>query len=1087
MSTTIESLELEIVSNSKSASDGIDALTQSLTILKNASNSCSKDMRKIVDSFAPLSELSKIKLPFVASLKNIPKALEGLEQVDMADFRTTMEEVANSFKPLEAVGRTSIPAAVNAMKKLPDVLKNIDTRALYTKIQSLTRIFKPLADEMEKIANGFSAMPAKIQKLIKETDKIPSSNKKATISFTDLFHALKSGVNSIRGVVSGLKSFIEQSNDYIENAHLFSVAMGEYASEAMEYAESVRNVMGIDPNDWIRSQGVFMTLATGFGVASDRANTMSKNLTQLGYDLASFYNMDVEDAMQKLQSGLAGELEPLRRIGYDLSQAKLEATAAELGIDKAVSSMTQAEKAQLRYYAIMTQVTETHGDMADTLTSPANMLRVLKSEFSMATREIGNAFIPALNAILPYAIAATRVIGTLAKAIASIAGYEAPEIGDSASKMVENTDAMTENLEESQDAAKKLKSYMLGFDELNVINPNSGSEDTSGSAFEFDLPTYNFLGEETENVVASIVEDMKEWLGITGEINTWADLFDTKLGKILTSVIAIGIAFVAWKVVMGIVGVVTSISSGIGKIASLFGKKGKETEAKVPDVDSPAEIEEVSSKLSETTTKLKGLIKNLALGIVVIAEVIVAVALIVGAIWALGWGLEQVGISWQPVIDNGANIAIAMGLGIVLLAGIGAATALLGSVGTTLIVNLALGIAMLALVGVSAALFLAEIILVGTLLNEVGKAWQPVIDNGETITTGIAVGTALLIGIGVATALLGAATVGTVGALPLAIAAGTLMLGELAVAFVVFTDSLILVANQLSEDLHPALSKTAEILPDLTENMSAFTSAMGAFAWEVVLYSINSSIAGIATTIDTIIGFFTQDPVTKMSDEVDSQYDEFNTLITGLELIIPRIEYATDLVTKYNDAMGGFDKASGANNGLLGSLGIVKGAINNIIAGIESLANGVIDAINGMINALNSLSFDVPDWVPLIGGQKFGLNIPNLVRISIPRFAEGGFPEQGQMFIAREAGAEMVGNIGRRTAVVNNDQIVASISGGVAEANEEQNMLLREQNSLLRAILEKESGVYLDGKHLTDSVEKYQRERGRNLIVGGVL
>ena len=109
------------------------------------------------------------------------------------------------------------------------------------------------------------------------------------------------------------------------------------------------------------------------------------------------------------------------------------------------------------------------------------------------------------------------------------------------------------------------------------------------------------------------------------------------------------------------------------------------------------------------------------------------------------------------------------------------------------------------------------------------------------------------------------------------------------------------------------------------------------------------------------------------------------------------------------------------------------------------------------------------------------------VSVSIPAYATGGFPETGQMFIAREAGAEMVGNIGRRTAVANNDQIVSGIAGGVAEANEEQNALLREQNSLLRAILDKDSGVYLDGKSLTNSVEKYQRERGRVLITGGVI
>ncbi len=81
-------------------------------------------------------------------------------------------------------------------------------------------------------------------------------------------------------------------------------------------------------------------------------------------------NIPIEDAMQKLQSGIAGELEPLRRLGYDLSQARLEQTALNLGIKESVANMTQAEKAELRYYAIMTQVTTAQGDMARTLEAP---------------------------------------------------------------------------------------------------------------------------------------------------------------------------------------------------------------------------------------------------------------------------------------------------------------------------------------------------------------------------------------------------------------------------------------------------------------------------------------------------------------------------------------------------------------------------------------------------------------------------------------------------------------------------------------------------------------------------------------------
>ena len=130
------------------------------------------------------------------------------------------------------------------------------------------------------------------------------------------------------------------------------------------------------------------------------------------------------------------------------------------------------------------------------------------------------------------------------------------------------------------------------------------------------------------------------------------------------------------------------------------------------------------------------------------------------------------------------------------------------------------------------------------------------------------------------------------------------------------------------------------------------------------------------------------------------------------------------------------------------------------------MANGLITGLNGLIGALNNLSIEIPEWAsfvyPELAGKKLGFNIATISKVSIPRLAEGGFVSEGQMFIAREAGPEMVGSIGRRTAVANNDQIVGGIASGVAEANAEQNILLREQNSLLRAILDKDSGVSLE-------------------------
>jgi phage-related protein len=165
----------------------------------------------------------------------------------------------------------------------------------------------------------------------------------------------------------------------------------------------------------------------------------------------------------------------------------------------------------------------------------------------------------------------------------------------------------------------------------------------------------------------------------------------------------------------------------------------------------------------------------------------------------------------------------------------------------------------------------------------------------------------------------------------------------------------------------------------------------------------------------------------------------------------------------------------------------IKNTINCIIGGIEGLANGVVKGVNFIFKALNKVQVDVPDWVTdLTGITTFGFNFGMLKEVKIPRLmADGGFVDTGELFIAREAGAEMVGSIGRKTAVANNDQIVAGIANGVAEANSGQNALLREQNDLLRALLNKDNDVNIDGRKITKEIDKIRKQRGATIITGG--
>lgn len=593
MSTTIESLELEILSSSQSAESGLEKLTASLgrlkaatkggvgltavakqiTAVKDATNGIDSNGVSNLEGLAKAIQLlngTKVSPSIAKQITGINAALSG---ADFTSSKSKIEDLVTALKPLETLGRTNLTSTVNALNKLPDALAKLDTRTLYTQIQSLTRIFKPLADEMQKVANGFAAFPTKIQKMISSNEKLTTSNNKVSKSYVNFYAKLKMVLGALKTVATKIASCINKTNEYIESMNLFNASMGEYASAAQEYAESVSELMGIDPGEWMRNQGVFMTLATGFGVAGDRAAVMSQQLTQLGYDLSSFYNISVEDAMQKLQSGISGELEPLRRLGYDLSQAKLQSVALSLGIDKSVSSMTQAEKAQLRYYAIMTQVTTAQGDMSRTLNAPANQLRIFKAQLEQAARAIGSIFIPALNAILPYAIAIVKVIRNIAESIAELFGFEMPEVDYSGIEMVSGgAEDTSEALDDATKSAKKLKSYMLGFDELNVLNPNEDSDsalDTDlGDSMNFELPTYDFLSEAVQTNVDEIVSTIQ---GALDEIAVILSGSLLAIGAILALTginVPLGIGLMA----VGAAGLVTVIAANWNSMSDQLAK-----------------------------------------------------------------------------------------------------------------------------------------------------------------------------------------------------------------------------------------------------------------------------------------------------------------------------------------------------------------------------------------------------------------------------------------------------------------------------------------------------------------------------------
>lgn len=561
ISKVAESLEkLKSVSGVKISPSIANQLSKISAAADTLNNTNFSGIQTMTNALAPLNNVTASEglKNTISQLKSAAKLPGILSGADWTGMRGQIEQMVRALEPLKTleVG-TGLGTAVSQLRsvtKVSDALDKVDWSKFTVQIQQLSNALAPLATQLNTIGNAFSHLPSEIKQVVAATNQLTSANSGATRSYTSLWAKASVFGSVMKRGASMIASCIQQSNQYVEDVNLFDASMGKYAESAQNYAEKVGEVLGIDPGEFMRNQGTFNTIITGFGVVSDKAYMMSQNLTQLSYDLASFFNISFDSAMKKVQSGISGELEPMRALGYDLSVARLQEEALALGITKKVSAMTQAEKSQLRYYAMLTQVTTAQGDMARTLNAPANQLRVLRAQITQCERALGNIFIPALNAVLPYVIAVTKAVRKLAEGIASLVGFELPEVDYSGlSSITGAADDMDESMSDATDTANKLKRTIMGFDELNVLQKDTSKDSSAGSGLGsndlgIDLPSYDFLGDAVSNRVDEVIRKMKEWLGLTEEINSLNDLLHTRLGRILTTVGAIGAGLAAWKI-----------------------------------------------------------------------------------------------------------------------------------------------------------------------------------------------------------------------------------------------------------------------------------------------------------------------------------------------------------------------------------------------------------------------------------------------------------------------------------------------------------------------------------------------------------
>lgn len=1094
----IQGLEFQIVNDSTQAVTGLQNLINTLNRLKTATNGgatglsktaqgirelsnslkglnsgdASQKITRLTNALTALSQVGNVKISssIANQLTAINTALAGLKWTD-GDKLTSL---ANGLRPLSELGKANMTTFINQLSKLPKVIEDLEAADIDKFTQQMTALaaaMKPFADEMQKVSNGFSAFPSKIQKLITSTEKYNASARKATSTtgkFTSGLKALNVAAVAItfRKIGHFIAQAVTESNKYQEDLNLFTVALGQYADEAKEYAEYVSDIMGIDPAQWLRNQGIFNTLLTGFGDTAERAQLMSQNLTQLGYDLSSYANIPIEEAMLKLQSGISGELEPLRRLGYDLSQAKLQQTALNLGIKESVANMTQAEKAELRYYAIMTQVTTAQGDMARTLEAPANQLRILQAQLTQAARAIGNIFIPALNAILPYAIAVVQVIREIANALANLAGFKLTEVDYSGvNSAAVGAGSLADNLDDAAGAAKKLKQYTAGFDELNVFAPNTGSGSGVGAGgaggFDFDLPTYDFLGDAVQTRIGEIQKMIEDTLA---EITTIVSGFMLAVGAIL--------------VVTGV-----NIPLGVGLMAA-----GAVGLAATVGLNWTAMSSELASTLALITGVVGGFL--LALG---------AIMAFSGANLPLGIALMALGgaslvsaavINWHNS-DRHLTDALTTLTGV--LAG----------------ASLAVG-AMLAFTGVATGLGIA-LMAVGavTLVSAAALNWNSIPDalasplsrvgllvSGATLALGAILAFSGCMPLGIALMAIGATSLVSVMALNwnglsdeiqnvIAIITTVVSVAFLAIgAALAFSGANIPLGLALLAA--GAVTMGTAIMPnwnDLSDNVqqkiSMITTVVGG-----ALLAVGAILALSGVALPLGLGLMAAGALS-LGAVATLNWD---FVVNSIKKVVSVI---TGILSGALIVLGVLLCLSGAGVGL--GLAVLAAGLslsyaawtlddNPITRFVRQMANSIIGLVNGVIDAINDMFHIQFNGLSVMGITLIPAFDIRLVDIPhIPFFEDGGFPNEGQLFIAREAGAEMVGAMGRRTAVANNDQIVEGISAGVSVANDG---VIAAIYALLNVVEEKDFSVNIGDNQIGESYDRYNRARGVRVNTG---
>ena len=530
--------------------NSLDKLASSIATLKQASAGMS-GLDKITSFLNGLSNVNttasaKSINTVVNAIKKIPAAVSSLNGVDFYSMSGSIAQLTNALAPLSILDASNLKAlgsAFNAIGKVPDLtdkLKATDLDSFASSCQKISAALTPLASQLDKVGNAFAKLPPQLSKVVTQANRVTAANEKQRKSYLSLSNQMNGFMRnmaklvSLKAIADYLGNAVAKFNDFYEATDLFHNAMGNLSGEADTLISKMQGLLGVDPTKAMTYMATIQSLGTSFGLTSDKAYVLSKNLTQLAYDEGSYWNKGVAETFTAMSSAISGEIEPIRRLGIDLTQARLQQELLALGFNKQVSSLSQADKAVLRYIAIMKQTANVQGNLAQTIQSPANQIKILKAQLDMLAKSVGSLLYPAMKSILPPLIAAVQLIRQFVEWVAKLMGVKVvfTDFTKSADSVGGIGDAMDNTADSTKKAAKALKDYTMGFDELNIIDPTQGSSGSGSGASagnilgDVDLSGYDmfkdYVGNSVDEIRAKLEKLAPLIAGIAAGFATWA-------------------------------------------------------------------------------------------------------------------------------------------------------------------------------------------------------------------------------------------------------------------------------------------------------------------------------------------------------------------------------------------------------------------------------------------------------------------------------------------------------------------------------------------------------------------------------------